>query len=209
MDALLTFGPWLKQRRKTLDLTQQALADRAHCSVVTIRKVESAALTPSRQLAAELAHALDIAPSDQPDFIQFARSRFDQKPAAAFSTRSEPAARSLPVAPTVRVYRVPAALTSLIGREWEVSAASDLVRCRARLLTLSGPPGAGKTRLSLAITEQLHSEFAHGVCFVPLASITDPALIVARWLRRWAWSRWRGNRSPLRCTTTCTTNNCC
>ena len=185
MDALLTFGPWLKQRRKTLDLTQQALADRAHCSIVTIRKIESSAFTPSKQLAAELAHALEIPTADHKDFIQFARSRFDEKAAAAFSNRSatvnrsEPVPRSVPATPPARVYRVPASLTSIIGREWEVSAASDLLRKRARLLTLSGPPGAGKTRLSLAIAEQLHPEFIHGACFVPLAAISDPALINA------------------------------
>jgi predicted ATPase/transcriptional regulator with XRE-family HTH domain/Flp pilus assembly protein TadD len=177
MDALLTFGPWLKLRRKTLDLTQQALADRAHCSIVSIRKIESSALTPSKQLAAELAHALEIASADHKDFIHFARSRFDEKPAAAFSHRSEPSPRSIPIATTARMYHVPASLTSIIGREWEVSAASDLLRKRARLLTLSGPPGAGKTRLSLALAETLQAAFTHGACFVSLASITDPALI--------------------------------
>lgn len=80
---------------------------------------------------------------------------------------------------TPHVHRVPASLASLVGREWEISAGCDLLRRDgARLVTLSGPPGTGKTRLSLAIAEQLQSEWPHGACFVPLAAINDPALVI-------------------------------
>ncbi len=44
-------------------------------------------------------------------------------------------------------------------------------------MTLTGPPGAGKTRLSLAIAEQLQDEFGGGACFVPLASVSDAARV--------------------------------
>ncbi len=176
MSDPLSFGEWLKHRRKTLDLTQQALADLAHCSIVTIRKIESSDLTPSKQLSKELAIALQVPEADQAAFIQFARSREAEMPAAAFSTPLEPAARS-DLAP--RAYRVPSSLGSLIGREWEVSAGCKLLkRDGVRLVTLTGPPGTGKTRLSLAIAEQLQTEWTHGACFVPLALISDPALVI-------------------------------
>ncbi|MBC8076426.1 MAG: helix-turn-helix transcriptional regulator, partial [Chloroflexales bacterium] len=55
MDEERSFGRWVKQRRKELDLTQEALAQEVGCSIETIRKVERDALRPSRQIAERLA----------------------------------------------------------------------------------------------------------------------------------------------------------
>ena len=57
-----TFGRWLKQRRKRLDLTQYALAAQSGCAVDTIRKIEAEQRRPSRQLVARLAETLQIPP---------------------------------------------------------------------------------------------------------------------------------------------------
>src|SRR5579859_6025077 len=76
-------------------------------------------------------------------------------------------------------HNLPAQLTPLIGREYEVEAASDLLRPPdVRLLTLTGTGGTGKTRLGLAVATNLLADFADGVWFVHLASIRDPELVV-------------------------------
>ena len=74
---------------------------------------------------------------------------------------------------------LPAQLTSLIGREQEVEAVcSLLLRDDVRLLTLAGAGGSGKTRLGLEVAKRLLTEFADGVFFVPLDSISAPGLVL-------------------------------
>jgi len=74
---------------------------------------------------------------------------------------------------------LPAQTTTFIGRETEVAAVVHLLsRSDVRLLTLTGPGGTGKTRLSLQAAAEMLEQFADGVCFVPLAPISDPAFVV-------------------------------
>lgn len=77
---------------------------------------------------------------------------------------------------TPRPTNLPASLTSFIAREREIAEISARLR-RARLITLTGTGGIGKTRLALQIAETLRDEFEHGVFFVALGPITQPDLV--------------------------------
>jgi predicted ATPase/class 3 adenylate cyclase len=71
---------------------------------------------------------------------------------------------------------LPDDLTSFVGREQELAVVVATVRS-ARLVTLTGPGGTGKTRLSLAAAGALLADFPDGVHFVQLAPISDPSLV--------------------------------
>jgi predicted ATPase len=70
---------------------------------------------------------------------------------------------------------LPAEVSSFLGRATEIPAAVTLLRSRkVRLLTLTGPGGTGKTRLSIEVGRALVNDFADGVTFVGLSDVTDP-----------------------------------
>ena len=93
---------------------------------------------------------------------------------------------NLPVAPR---HNLPAQLTSFVGREQEIDEISRLLtettparlrartRSQARLVTLTGPGGVGKTRLALEVSATLCPAYVDGVWWVPLAALRDPSLL--------------------------------
>jgi predicted ATPase/class 3 adenylate cyclase len=85
---------------------------------------------------------------------------------------SFPKLRTLEATPN----NLPTQLTSFIGRDDQVRDAKQLL-ARARLLTLTGPGGTGKTRLSLQIAADVMDQFPDGVYFVPLSAVHDPELV--------------------------------
>jgi len=73
---------------------------------------------------------------------------------------------------------LPVSMTSLLGRERAIDEVAGLVqRSGARLVTLTGPGGVGKTRLAVAVGERLRDRFGAGAVFVPLEAVTDPGLV--------------------------------
>ena len=175
MDSDLSFGRRLKSRRVALRLTQAELAERIGYSTVTIRKIESDELRPSRQIAEKVAQQLQLPPEDRPDFIRFARGETEKL------GRSSASSGRAPLAAVHRpLIHLPVPPTPLVGREQEVTAVQGLLRRSAvRLVTLTGAGGSGKTRLGLEVAARFVEDFQAGVCFVNLAPIGEPNLIAS------------------------------
>ena len=75
---------------------------------------------------------------------------------------------------------LPVPLTRLVGRETALAELQEQLRQEdCRLLTLTGPPGVGKTRLALALATALEAEFPGHVWFASLAPLRDPSLVPA------------------------------
>jgi predicted ATPase len=88
----------------------------------------------------------------------------------------------LPEAPSrylaPRINTLPSQATAFIGREREVAAVKELLlREDVRVVTLTGPGGIGKTRLALQVASELRERFDGGICFIPLAAVSDASLI--------------------------------
>ena len=160
----ISFGEWLRQQRRMLDLTQQALADQVGCARITLRRIESGGRKPSKELAQILLSKLGIPEIEHPQWILFARglSDFPANPNAIF--------------PSKPLTNLPAPLTSFIGREKELDEITNLI-AKNRLVTLTGAGGIGKTSLSLQVGQKLLDEYPNGVWIVMLDSLTDPALV--------------------------------
>jgi predicted ATPase/DNA-binding CsgD family transcriptional regulator len=92
------------------------------------------------------------------------RRLLDREPDHAAATSAAP------------VHRLPAQITSFIGRERELADVRRLIR-DSRLVTLTGPGGTGKTRLALRTAEGVGDRFPYGAALVDLAPIRDPELV--------------------------------
>ena len=168
----ISFGEWLKRRRKSVGLTQEQLAQQLNCSTITLRKIESEERRPSAQIVERLAEIFNISQDEQATFLRFARGDWKSAP----TVESEDAPWHVSTKSTRS--NLPASLTSLIGREQEIASVREyLSNPSIRLVTLIGPPGIGKTSLSLEVARKSIHDFTDGVFSVPLAPLDDPNLI--------------------------------
>jgi predicted ATPase len=84
--------------------------------------------------------------------------------------------KRFPPLKTISNTNLPRPASSFVGREQEMAKVAMLVRGH-RLVTLSGPGGSGKTRLSIEAAAELVGEFTAGVFWIGLATLRDPALV--------------------------------
>jgi predicted ATPase/transcriptional regulator with XRE-family HTH domain len=168
MDEATTFGQWLRQHRHALDLTQEELAEHIGCSDVTVRKIESGARRPSKQMVELIALYFQVPEGKRSEFLALARGVGP----GAVDAGTLLVPRALPPS------NLPARLVDLIGREEMLGQVCRyMMKGDVRLLTLTGPPGIGKTSLALHAARRLLPSFTGGAWFVPLAPISDPALV--------------------------------
>ena len=85
--------------------------------------------------------------------------------------------------------------TSFVGREAVLAEAVDLLS-RTRLLTLTGPGGTGKTRLSLQVAAEVADDYPDGVFFVDLSVVSDPELVPRKTLTALGVSAVAGSKPP-------------
>jgi predicted ATPase/DNA-binding CsgD family transcriptional regulator/DNA-binding XRE family transcriptional regulator len=174
--ASLGFAGLLRQLRTEAQLTQQELAKAAGLSPRSVSDLERGInRTARRDTAVRLAGALGLAEPARSFFVAAALGRIQaaQVPAAG---RSQAPAGSL--APAGRMHGFAPTLTSFVGRAGPVREVAALLH-RNRLVTVTGPGGAGKTRLAGQVARQVAGRFADGAWLAELAPVRDPALVPA------------------------------
>src|SRR5215216_2414901 len=81
--AEISFGEWLKRRRKAAGWTQAQLAQQINCSTSALKKIEAEERHPSPQIVQQLAEIFRIPPNEQTAFLRFSRGDWDSAPAKA------------------------------------------------------------------------------------------------------------------------------
>ena len=161
------FAGRLRELRRAAGLTQEELAARAGLSPAAVGALERGIRSrPYPHTVRALADALEIGEEDRASLLALVPERGG---GAAPVTEAPPSPG------------LPRASTPLVGRERELAEVSDLLaRPEARLVTLAGPGGVGKTRLAAeaARASLTTALFRDGAAFVGLASLRDPGLVL-------------------------------
>ena len=157
---MTTFGYWLRRRRKALDLTQDALAQRVSCSGFTIRKIEADERRPSRHLADRLAVSLAVPADERRAFLEAARAvraadrmPLDAVPVDAATRAATPgcAVDSPTDPPADAAAQTPRDSTPFVGRGIEhgllIGLVARLTAGTGHAVLIEGEPGIGKSRL--------------------------------------------------------------
>jgi predicted ATPase/DNA-binding CsgD family transcriptional regulator/transcriptional regulator with XRE-family HTH domain len=164
------FGDTLRAFRRGRRLTQGQLAEQAGLSERSISELERGLKHPRRATLRLLVEALNLAVIEAQALER-----------AAESAQAPPAVASR--GPGM-LHHLPAERTSFVGRQDEIASLRNVLdpvntsqAPHARLVTLTGAGGSGKTRLAIEVARRMIDDFRDGVQFVDLSSIDDAALV--------------------------------
>jgi len=169
LGGISAFSALLRQHRLAAGWTQAMLAERAGIAERTIQDLERGVAVPRRATVRRLVNALALLDEDRSEMeavTPFPRPTTPRSTPGRRASGTDAGLHNLPIQPT-----------ALLGREREVAAIRAILDSDARLVTLTGPGGVGKTRLGLEVGTPLLEDFADGVFLVELAPISDPVLV--------------------------------
>jgi predicted ATPase/transcriptional regulator with XRE-family HTH domain len=178
------FGAALRSMRLAAGLSQGALAERAGLSEKAVGALERGdRTTPRPATVVLLADAIGASPAERDRLLAAARA--EQRPTKRDRLLAATGAERRPNdtdAASVARHGLLVPPTPLLGRQQDIAAVSQLVSPSggaARLVTLVGPGGVGKTRVALAVALELVDAFADDVWFVDLSPLRDYRLVAA------------------------------
>jgi transcriptional regulator with XRE-family HTH domain len=173
--AVTGLGDLLRMYREQRGLTQEALAVQSASTRQMISNIERGQTRPYRHSVEKLMDALGLDRPERRALLAAWQQRTAPPPAIA--PAPAPAASGWPaLAPS----GLPAAPSPLVGREQAAAAVAQLLLAEgARLLTLTGPGGVGKTRLAVQVAHSVQEHYADGVAFVDLTPLREGRLVPA------------------------------
>jgi predicted ATPase/DNA-binding SARP family transcriptional activator len=177
----------LQSSRRRVDL--EPWLEEAHYQVIRLLArtgQRSAALAQYEQCRRMLADELGVTPSEETAaLVEQIKTVQDSEESRSFRAMLDFANRRLlpkpqEVHPVTPRYNLPLPPTPLLGRDHELQTIGRLFHQEgARLVTLTGTGGVGKTRLAMQAARDLLDAYPAGVYFVALAAIREPALVIA------------------------------
>lgn len=156
------FGDRLRRLRRSSGLSQEELAGRAGLAPAAIGALERGDRRhPYPATVAAIAAALGLPEAERTALF----TAVPRRGSAASPDATDP--QLLPPRP----------LTSMVGRDRDIATIADLVqRSQARLVTLTGPPGVGKTRLAVELADRLPTKLGIGVAWVGMGDVRESSL---------------------------------
>jgi len=145
MNEIVSFGDWVRQRRKMLGLTQAALAKQVGCAVITIKKIEQEERRPSAQMAQLLADQLAIPQSLRDDFLKMGRGQFVPEISSSQEVLLPPA--FLQHKETAARQAMPPFVTRQSELAWLAIHLEAALEGDGHVVFILGEAGRGKTRL--------------------------------------------------------------